>query len=159
MSSFGRPPRNITEKLTSGYKAWEFLLYLYGLASGLLYGVLPDMFYSNFCKLIHGVRLMNQHKISRENVCSTHLALRSFTQEFEMIYCQRKQTQIHFVCLCLHTLIHLPHKVVWVVPPVCSSQWTLEQTIGYLGEEIKQHSNPFAIYHNVGSGVLELMPS
>ena len=76
-----------------------------------------------------------------------------------MIYCQRKQTRIHFVCPCLHTLIHLPHKVVWVVPPVCSSQWTLEQTIGNLGKEIKQHSNPFAIYHNVGLGVLELMPS
>jgi hypothetical protein len=34
--SFDRPPHNIAEKLTSGYKAWEFLLYLYGLAPGLL---------------------------------------------------------------------------------------------------------------------------
>ena len=143
-SSFGRPPRNIAEKLTSGYKAWEFLLYLYGLAPGLLYGVLPNVFYSNFCKLVHGVRLMNQHKISRENVCGAHLALSSFAQEFEMIYCQRKQTRIHFVRPCLHTLIHLPREVVRVGPPVCSSQWTLERTIGNLGEEIKQHSNPFA---------------
>jgi hypothetical protein len=54
-SSFDRPPRNITEKLTSGYKAWEFLLYLYGLCPGLLFGVLPDAYYSNFCKLVSGI--------------------------------------------------------------------------------------------------------
>jgi len=34
-SSFERPPRNIIEKLTSGYKAWEFLLYLYSIAWNL----------------------------------------------------------------------------------------------------------------------------
>ena len=28
-SSFERPPCNIAEKITSGYKAWEFLMYLY----------------------------------------------------------------------------------------------------------------------------------
>ena len=37
---------NITEKLTSGYKAWEFLLYLYGLGPGLLYDILPNSYYS-----------------------------------------------------------------------------------------------------------------
>ena len=59
-SSFDRPPCNIAEKLTSGYKAWEFLLYLYRLCPGLLYGVLLDVYYSNFCKLVSGIRLMNQ---------------------------------------------------------------------------------------------------
>jgi hypothetical protein len=63
-SSFDRPPRNIAEKLTSGYKAWEFLLYLYGLGPGLLYGVLPDAYYTNYCKLVFGVRMMNQHKLT-----------------------------------------------------------------------------------------------
>jgi len=29
--SFDRPPRNPAEKISSGYKAWEFLTYLYGL--------------------------------------------------------------------------------------------------------------------------------
>jgi len=143
-SSFDRPPRNIAEKLTSGYKAWEFLLYLYGLAPGLLYGVLPNIYYSNFCKLVHGIRLMNQHKISRQNVHDAHLALSSFAQEFEIIYCQRQPTRVHFVRPCLHSLLHLPREVVRLGPPLCSSQWTLERTIGNLGEEIKQHSNPFA---------------
>ena len=40
--------------------------------------------------------------------------------------------------------MHLPCKVVRLGPLICSSQWTLERTIGNLGEEIKQHSNPFA---------------
>ncbi|KAJ2979704.1 hypothetical protein NUW54_g11102 [Trametes sanguinea] len=34
--SFDRPPRNPAEKISSGYKAWEFLLYVYGLLPGLL---------------------------------------------------------------------------------------------------------------------------
>jgi len=54
-SSFNHPPRNITEKLTSGYKAWEFLLYMYGLGPELLYGVLPEDYYTNYCKLVSGM--------------------------------------------------------------------------------------------------------
>jgi hypothetical protein len=143
-SSFERPPRNIAEKLTSGYKAWEFLLYLYGLGPGLLYGILPDIYYSNYCKLVYGMRLMNQHNISQDNVRDAYLALASFAQEFEEIYCQRLVTRIHFVRPCLHSLVHLPREVIRLGPPLCSSQWTLERTIGNLGEEIRQHSNPFA---------------
>ena len=52
--------------------------------------------------------------------------------------------RIHFVWPCIHSMVHLPRKVLHLGPPVCSSQWTLEQTIGNLGEEIKQPSNPFA---------------
>jgi hypothetical protein len=58
-SSFDHPPCNIAEKLTSGYKAWEFLLYLYGLGPGLLYGLLPDAYYTNFCKLVRGIWLVH----------------------------------------------------------------------------------------------------
>jgi hypothetical protein len=86
-SSFDRPPRNIAEKLTSGYKAWEFLLYLYGLGPGLLLGILPNSYYKNYCKLVFGMRLVNQHRITLENVCNAQLALTSFAQEFEIIYC------------------------------------------------------------------------
>ena len=143
-SSFDRPPHNIAEKLTSGYKAWEFMLYLYGLCPGLLYDILPEAFYSNFCKLVFGIRLMNQHRIALANVRDAHRVLLSFAQEFEMLYCQRLPTRIHFVRPCIHSLIHLPREVIRIGPPVCSSQWTLERTIGNLGEEIKQHSNPFA---------------
>ena len=141
---FDRPSRNIAEKLTSGYKAWEFLLYLYGLCPGLLYGLLPDAYYSNFCKLVSGIQLMNQHRITLANVREAHQALLSFAQEFEILYCQHLPTRIHFVRPCIHSLVYLPREVICIGPPVCSSQWTLERTIGNLGEEIKQHSNPFA---------------
>ena len=143
-SSFDCPPRNIAEKLTSGYKAWEFILYLYGLCPGLLYGILLDVFYSNFCKLVVGIRLLNQHRITVDNVREAHQALLFFAQKFEIIYCQRLPTRVHFVWPCIHSLVHLPREVTRIGPPICSSQWTLECTIGNLGEEIKQHSNPFA---------------
>jgi len=96
-SLFDHPPCNIAEKLTSGYKAWEFLLYLYGLGPRLLYNVLPNPYYSNYCKLMYGMHLMNQHSISLDNVHEANLALASFVQEFEVIYCQHLSTQIHFV--------------------------------------------------------------
>ena len=143
-SSFNRPLCNIAEKLTSGYKAWEFLLYLYGLGPGLLYNVLLEEYYTNYCKLVYGVRLMNQHRITHDNLCQAYLALTSFVQEFEIIYCQCLSTRIHFVRPCIHSLVHLLHEVIRLGPPICSSQWTLERTIGNLGEEIKQHSNPFS---------------
>src|SRR5712672_1719367 len=143
-SSFKHPPRNIAKKLTSGYKAWEFLLYLYGLGPSLLLSILPDSYYMNYCKLVHGMRIMNQHRITKSNIHEAYLPLTSFAQEFELLYCQWKETQIHFVRPCLHSLVHLPTEVVRLGPPLCSSQWTLERTIGNLGEEIKQHSNPFA---------------
>jgi len=143
-SSFERPPHNIAEKLTSGYKAWEFLLYLYGLGPGLLLGILPDLYYTNYCKLVYSMWIMNQHWITKSNIRKAYLALTSFAQEFEFLYCQQKATRIHFVQPCLHSLVHLPNEVICLGPPLCSSQWTLEHTIGNLGEEIKQHCNPFA---------------
>jgi hypothetical protein len=143
-TSFDCPLHNIAEKLTSSYKAWEFLLYLYGLGPGLLYGILPEIYFTNYCKLVLGIQLVNQHRITQANVHDAHLALLTFAQEFEMIYCKRLPTRIHFVCLCMHSLVHLLHEVLWIGPPICSSQWTLERTIGNLGWEIKQDSNPFA---------------
>jgi hypothetical protein len=39
---------------------------------------------------------------------------------------------------------HLAAEVTQVGPAICSSQWTMERTIGNLGQEIRQPSNPFA---------------
>ena len=39
--SFDCPPQNPVEKVNSGYKAWEFLLYFYGLGPCLFHGILP----------------------------------------------------------------------------------------------------------------------
>jgi hypothetical protein len=43
--SFDRTPRNPAEKISSGYKAWELLLYFYGLGLGLFYEIFGEQYY------------------------------------------------------------------------------------------------------------------
>jgi hypothetical protein len=64
------------------------------------------------------------------NMYKVYVALLSFAQEFELLYCRYLPTHIHFVYPCLHSLVHLLCKVLWIGPSICSSQWTLECTIG-----------------------------
>jgi hypothetical protein len=142
--SFDRPPRNIAEKINSGYKAWEWLLYLYGLAPALLYGVLPEPYYSHFCKLVRAMRIIHQHHIRTDDLQLAGNLLESFVQEFETFYYQRKVGRLHFCRQSIHALLHIAPEVTRIGPPICSSQWTMERTIGNLGEEIRQPSNPYA---------------
>jgi hypothetical protein len=142
--SFGRPPRNLAEKINSRYKAWEFMLYLYGLGPRLLYNVLPEKYWRNYCKLVFGVQLMLQNSIKAEELMESHTALAKFAQEFEEEYYQRRTDRLHFVRPSIHGIGHLPMEVQRIGPGAYSSQWVMERTIGNLGEEIKQHSNPYA---------------
>ena len=61
---YNRTPRNPAEKLSSGYKAWQLLLYFYGLGPSLFYGLLPERYYKHYCKLVIGDQVMYQHNIS-----------------------------------------------------------------------------------------------
>ena len=142
--SFDRPPRNIAEKISSGYKAWEWLLYLYGLAPALLFGILPEPYYSHFCKLVRAMRIIQQYRINSADLILADHLFRSFAHEFELLYYQRREDRLHFCRQSVHALLHLASEVTRIGPPICSSQWTMERTIGNLGEEIKQPSNPFA---------------
>jgi hypothetical protein len=142
--SFDRAPRNPAEKINSGYKAWEFLLYIFVLGPGLFYGVLPEKYWKHFCKLIFGIRILHQHKLTRDNLRDAHKAFLDFALEFELLYCQRHPGRLHFVRPCIHALIHAAPEVYRVGPALCSSQWTMERAIGDLAREIRQPSNPFA---------------
>jgi hypothetical protein len=142
--SFDRPPRNPAEKISSGYKAWEFLLYIFGLGPGLLLNILPDIYYRNFCKLVFGMRIIHQHQINRNDLQKAHEALLEFASEFEKIYYQRRTDRLHFVRQSIHAVTHLAPEVTRIGPPTCSSQWTMERTIGNLGQEIRQQSNAYA---------------
>lgn len=142
--SFDRPPRNIAEKINSGYKAWEWLLYLYGLAPALLYGVLPEPYYSHFCKLVRAIRIIQQRRILADDLLLAGNLLQSFVQDFEALYYQGRVDRLHFCRQSIHALLHLAPEVTRIGPPICSSQWTMERTIGNLGEEIRQPSNPYA---------------
>lgn len=141
--SFDRPPRNIAEKINSGYKAWEWLLYLYGLAPALLFGILPEPYYSHFCKLVRAMRIIQQHRICKADLLLAAELLRSYAHDFELLYYQRRVDHLHFCRQSIHALLHLASEVVRLGPPICSSQWTMERTIGNLGEEMRQPSNPY----------------
>ena len=142
--SFDRPPRNPALKINSGYKAWEFLLYLYGLGPGVFLNVLPQPYYENFCNLVYGMRIVHQHHITRNQLLEASEHLSRFVMGFEQLYYQRRVDRLHFVRQSIHQVAHICAEIHRVSPPVCASQWTMERTIGNLTQELRQPSNPYA---------------
>ena len=143
-SSFGRAPRDPSKRLNSGYKAWEFQIYVYGLCPTLLRHLLPRKYWLHFCKLVAGIRIMQRPRISKEELLLGHELLRSFAREFEDLYYQRKESRIHFVRQSIHLLTHIAPETIRVGPLACYAQWTLETAIGNLGREIRQDRDLFA---------------
>ncbi|KJA13779.1 hypothetical protein HYPSUDRAFT_151159, partial [Hypholoma sublateritium FD-334 SS-4] len=147
--SFDRPPRNPAEKISSGYKAWECLTYLFGLGPGLFHGILPTQYWKNYCKLVSGFRLLHQRTITTKHLVHSHSLLLDFVTGFEELYYQRKSSRIHFCRQSVHAVVHIPTEVfpteVPRLGPGCTyTQWPMERSIGNLTEEIKQHSQPYA---------------
>ncbi|KAI0077274.1 hypothetical protein K474DRAFT_1684384 [Panus rudis PR-1116 ss-1] len=112
-SSFDCPIRNPAEKINSGFKAWEFLLYFFAIVP------------AHFCKL---------RRISIAQLKEAHIALVTYVEEFEALYYQRREDRLHVVRQSIHLLIHVTLETFRL----------MKQTIGNLGEEIRQPSNPFA---------------
>ena len=73
-----------------------------------------------------------------------------FTEEYETIYYRRMVTRLHLCQQSIHGLSHLTPDTICLGPGLYSSQWTLEHTIGNLGEKIKQPSNPYVNLANCG---------
>ena len=142
-TSFGRTPRNPQEKISSGYKAWEFLNYIYGEGPGVFYGVLPEVYYTHFCKLVRTIRMVHQHAISQEQLATIYELSHQWVLKFEALYCDRKPDRLHFVRQCVHSITHLARETHRLGPLWLSSQWTMERVIGYLGSLLRQPSNPF----------------
>ena len=92
-----RTPRNPAEKISSGYKAIEYLLYVFGLCPALLYGVLPLECYHHFCKLIFGIRIIRQCHKSQEELFAAHKALLEYVYQFELLYYKWQMSRLHFV--------------------------------------------------------------
>ncbi|KAJ7714320.1 hypothetical protein B0H16DRAFT_1618915 [Mycena metata] len=144
MPGFDRPPRNPAQKINSGYKAWEFLLYFFGVGPALLYGILPEKYWISYCKSVRGVRVLLQDEITPADLLESHELLSEWSDEFEQFYVQRRADRIHFVRPVVHTISHMPPETFRKGPGNVYSQWGLERTIGNLGEELRQHSNPYA---------------
>lgn len=141
---FGGALRNISEKVSSGYKAWEFKIWFYIYGPGLLRGILPNKYWRHYCKLVMGLRLAHQRSITVEQTKYIHQLLVSFHKEFEEIYYQRDPDRIHFIRQSVHALLYVGPKARRIGPHAYYAQWTMECVIGDLGQEIKQSSNPFA---------------
>ena len=137
------PPRNIAEKINSGYKAKEWQTYLYGLAPALLYGILPDKYWKNFCKLVYAIRILHQRTIPHTQLAEAHKYIKLFCVEYEEFYVQRRSDRLHMVRPSVHGILHMASETVRVGPTPLSSTWTMERLIGDLGSEIRQPSNPY----------------
>ncbi|KAF9646784.1 hypothetical protein BDM02DRAFT_3156425 [Thelephora ganbajun] len=124
-TSFGRMPQNPQEKISSSYKAWEFLYYLYGEGPGIFFNILPAL-------------------ISQEQLVLAHRLLLEWCNEFEELYYQRNPDRLHFVHQCVHSLTHLAKETHRLGPLSLSSQWTMERVIGVLSSLLRQPSNPYA---------------
>ncbi|KAI1783778.1 hypothetical protein LXA43DRAFT_976981 [Ganoderma leucocontextum] len=142
--SFDRPPRNPADKISSGYKCWEFLNWFYGLAPAMLYGKLPGRYWANYCKLVAGARIVFQWESTLCQREHAHLLLCTFVDEYERIYVQQKIARMHFVPQCIHAVRHTPSETLRIGSLICTSQFTMEHIIGDLGGEIRQPSNPYA---------------
>jgi hypothetical protein len=73
-----------------------------------------------------------------------HQLLVEFAHEFEDLYYQQMELQIHFVDQSVHLLSHIGPETFRAGPLACYAQWTLETAIGNLGEEIHQDRDMFA---------------
>jgi hypothetical protein len=89
-SSFGHTPRDPAKKMNSGYKAWEYQQYLYGLGPTLFRHILPAKYWRNYCKLVSGIHLLQRHRISCNDLMKGHQTLMDFVCEFKDLYYQRK---------------------------------------------------------------------
>ncbi|KAJ3560208.1 hypothetical protein NP233_g10989 [Leucocoprinus birnbaumii] len=109
-SEYDQPPQNPAEKLSSGYKAAEYLTYIYEFLPILLHNVLPEPYLDNFYWLVRAVQIFCQWLITQKEIEEGCELIITFLEGFEDLYVQRKPTCIHFVCQCLHTLWHLAHE-------------------------------------------------
>jgi hypothetical protein len=141
--SFGTRLCDIAEKITSGYKTWEFQLHMFGLGHILLYGILSEDHFKNYCKLVRRFQIMCQHHISSDSLVAAHGLLCQWEREFEDLYYRLREDQIHFVWPCIHQVNHLITETVRKGPPICYVQWMMERTISNLGQKIRQLSNPY----------------
>ncbi|KAJ7032353.1 hypothetical protein C8F04DRAFT_1358364 [Mycena alexandri] len=87
---------------------------------------------------------LEQYNIPTPQLVASHERAVEYAAEFETLYYQRMESRIHFVRQSVHNLPHLGPETIRVGPPGLHAQWTIERTIGNLGQEIKSHSQPYA---------------
>ncbi|KAG5649222.1 hypothetical protein H0H81_005339, partial [Sphagnurus paluster] len=140
---FDHPPRNIEKKGSSSYKAKEYQGYFYGLGPALLFGILPHIYWENFCKIVYAIRILHQHSIPSDQLVDAQKHLVESCLEFEALYGQRRTDRLHMVRPVVHAIPHMAAETVHLGPAPLYSTWTMERMIGSLGREIRQPSKPY----------------
>ncbi|KIL58199.1 hypothetical protein M378DRAFT_15704 [Amanita muscaria Koide BX008] len=143
-TSFDRPPRNPVKKISSGYKACEFMLYFWALGPGVFRPFLPHHLWVHFCKLVCGIRAIIQRRVTQQQIVTAHKMLTEWEREFEEKYHNQQVSRLHLVRPCVHAVVHAARETIRCGPLNLVAQWALENTIGNLGREVHQHSNPFS---------------
>ena len=143
-SSFDHPPRNPAKKISSGYKACEFMLYFWALGPAVFRPFLPHHLWVHFCKLVCGLRAILQRHITQAHIIMAQTMLNEWVKEFEEKYYNRQISRLHLVRPCVHAVVHAARETVRCGPLNLVAQWVLENAIGNLGREVHQHSNPFS---------------
>lgn len=105
--SFDVTPQDPSLHANSWYKCTEYITWLYGLCPALLYGILPDNVWRNFCKFVAGLRIMSQYSIELSELQRAQEFFIQWEREFELLFYQRRVDRIHFVWLCVHLTCHL----------------------------------------------------
>lgn len=143
-SSFRRVPWDPAKKIHTGYKAWEFQQYIYGLGPTLFHHLLPCKYWLNFCKLMASIHILQCHAITYNDLLQGHNLLVKFACEFEDLYYQCMESQVHFIQQSIHLLTHMGPETFWIGPLACYAQWTLETAIGNFGHKIHQDWDLYA---------------
>ncbi|KIJ90922.1 hypothetical protein K443DRAFT_14832 [Laccaria amethystina LaAM-08-1] len=85
-----------------------------------------------------------QEEIYQSELHEAHKLLTEFSDSYEELYVQQRADRLHFVRPSIHVPSHMAPETEQVGPGIIYSQWAIERTIRNLGEEIKQHSDPYA---------------
>jgi hypothetical protein len=133
-SSFHWPPWNPAKKISSGYKSTEYYLYLFGLGPAIFHLVLPEKYYKNFCRLVQGVWIALQRRITGAHMQEAHRSLVQFVKEFEHLYYQKQIDWLHFTWPLLHTILHIAQEIPQMAfTPITLDQWVHVAQIWYKG--------------------------
>ncbi|KAL7279560.1 hypothetical protein ACG7TL_005959 [Trametes sanguinea] len=141
---FDRPPRNIAEKVNSGYKATEYKTWFYNYAPAMLRRKLPPAYWEQLCELVRGLTLVYAQTIQPEELVESKILLSAAVDHHERLYYARDPDRLHVVRPCIHSVWHAPDMIVLLGALICVTQLPMERLIGDLGSQIKQPSNPFA---------------
>ncbi|OJT06946.1 hypothetical protein TRAPUB_10052 [Trametes pubescens] len=142
--SFDRPPRNIAERISSGYKAKEWMTYFYGYGPEMLRQRIPDAYYRNYCKFVWCGRVMGGHSIEAAELARTDALAHEAQIEFEVLYVNRNPDLLHHIRPCIHAFGHAARHVRLSGPLLGHTQYTMERHIGDIGGQVRLPSNPYA---------------